>query len=115
MFDRGPGVAIIFKGMEHAFVADQAKGFEGEILYELRARDGARSWTVRIADGRASARRGAAHDPTVTIRTSVPDFVRVAAREAFPPKLLLEGSLEIEGDFAVAGRLGEMFGAGPPT
>ncbi len=48
-------------------------------------------------------------------RTSVPDFVRVAAREAFPPKLLLEGSLVIEGDFAVAGRLGEMFGAGPPT
>ncbi len=115
MFDRGPGVPVIFKGMERAFVADQAKGFEGEILYELRGRDGARSWTVRIADGRASARRGPASDPAVTIRTSVPDFVRVAAREAFPPKLLLEGSLEIEGDFAVAGRLGEMFGAGPPT
>ena len=115
MFDRGPGVAVIFKGMERAFLADQAKGFEGEILYELRGRDGARSWTVQIANGRASARRGAASDPAVTIRTSVPDFVRLAAREAFPPKLLLEGSLVIEGDFAVAGRLGEMFGAGPAT
>jgi hypothetical protein len=39
----------------------------------------------------------------------------MAAREAFPPKLLLEGTLMIEGDFALAGRLGEMFGAEPPT
>jgi hypothetical protein len=51
----------------------------------------------------------------VTLRVSVPDFVRMAAREAFPPKLLLDGDLVIEGDFALAGRLGEMFGAAPPT
>jgi hypothetical protein len=49
------------------------------------------------------------------MRVSVPDFVRIAAREAFPPKLLLEGALVVEGDFALAGRLGEMFGAQPPT
>ncbi|MGH2925705.1 MAG: LLM class flavin-dependent oxidoreductase [Solirubrobacterales bacterium] len=115
LFDRGPGLPVIFKGMERAFVPGQAKGFEGEILYELRGRDAPRSWTIRIGDGRASARRGAARDPAVTIRTSVPDFVRVAAREAFPPKLLLDGALVIEGDFAVASRLGEMFGALPPT
>jgi alkanesulfonate monooxygenase SsuD/methylene tetrahydromethanopterin reductase-like flavin-dependent oxidoreductase (luciferase family) len=115
LFDRGPGLPVIFKGMERAFVPGQAKGFEGEILYELRGRDGSRSWTIRIGDGRASARRGEARDPAVTIRASVPDFVRVAAREAFPPKLLLDGTLVIEGDFAVASRLGEMFGALPPT
>ncbi len=115
LFDRGPGLPIIFKGMERAFLPEKAKGFEGEVEYELRGRDGARTWTVRIAGGRAVARRGPAGDPAVTLRASVPDFVRMAAREAFPPKLLLEGALEIEGDFAVAGRLGEMFGAGPPT
>ena len=93
--------------------ARKADGFEGEILYELRGRDGARSWTVRIGDGRAAVRRGAGADPAVTLRTSVPDFVRMAAREAFAPKLLLEGSLVIEGDFALAGRLAEMFGEPP--
>jgi alkanesulfonate monooxygenase SsuD/methylene tetrahydromethanopterin reductase-like flavin-dependent oxidoreductase (luciferase family) len=115
LFDRGPGLAAIFKGMEHAFLPEKARGFEGEIEYQLRGRDGPRTWTVRIGDGRAAVRQGSAADPVVTLRASVPDFVRMAAREAFPPKLLLEGDLVIDGDFAVAGRLPEMFGADPTT
>ena len=114
-FDRGPGLAVIFKGMERAFVPERARGFEGEITYELSGRDGARSWTIVIGEGRAAARRGSAAEPAVTFRASVPDFVRLAAREAFAPKLLLEGALAIEGDFALAGRLPEMFGEQPPT
>jgi hypothetical protein len=106
---------VIFKGMERAFVPERARGFEGEINYELRARDGARSWTVRIGEDRAAVRRGSAPEPAVTLRASVPDFVRLAAGEAFAPKLLLEGGLVIEGDFALAGRLPEMFGEQLPT
>ena len=101
--------------MERAFVPEKARGFEGEITYELRGRDGPQSWTIRIGDGRAAVRRGSAAEPAVTLRASVPDFVRLAAREAFAPKLLLEGALVIEGDFALAGRLAEMFGEQPPT
>jgi alkanesulfonate monooxygenase SsuD/methylene tetrahydromethanopterin reductase-like flavin-dependent oxidoreductase (luciferase family) len=115
LFDRGPGLRVIFKGMERAFLPERANGFEGEVAYELGARDGSRAWTVRIAESGAVARRGPATDPAVTLRASVPDFVRMAAREAYPPKLLLDGALEIEGDFDLAGRLGEMFGAEPPT
>ena len=101
--------------MERSFLPEKAKGFAGEVQYELRGRVEPQSWTVVIRDGHAEARRGRASDPAVTLRASVPDFVRMAAREAFPPKLLLDGALVIEGDFALAGRLGEMFGAGPPT
>jgi len=115
LFDRGPGLAVIFKGMERAFAPEKSGGFEGEILYELRGRDGSRPWTVRISDGRAAVRRGPAADPALILRTSVPDFVRMVAREAFPPKLLLEGSLTMEGDYALAGRLPEMFGGEIPT
>ncbi|MEK6272655.1 MAG: LLM class flavin-dependent oxidoreductase [Actinomycetota bacterium] len=115
LFDRGPGLAVIFKGMESAFVPERARGFEGEITYELRGRDGPRSWTVRIGEGRAAVRRGSAAEPAVTLRASVPDFVRLAAHEAFAPKLLLEGALLIEGDFTLAGRLPEMFGEQLPT
>ena len=101
--------------MERAFVPEQARGFEGDIRYELRGRDGPRSWTLRIRDGQAAARRGAGAEPALTLRASVPDFVRMAAGEEFAPKLLLEGALVIEGDFALAGRLAEMFGERPPT
>jgi alkanesulfonate monooxygenase SsuD/methylene tetrahydromethanopterin reductase-like flavin-dependent oxidoreductase (luciferase family) len=115
LFDRGPGLAVIFKGMERAFVPERAQGFSGEIEYDLRGREGPRRWTMRIGGGSAAARRGGSAAPAVTLRTSVPDFVRLAARQAFAPKLLLEGGLEIEGDFALAGRLAEMFGEQPPT
>jgi putative sterol carrier protein len=40
-------------------------------------------------------------------------FVRIAAGELDPARAMLDGRLEIEGDYAVAGRLGEMFGAAP--
>jgi alkanesulfonate monooxygenase SsuD/methylene tetrahydromethanopterin reductase-like flavin-dependent oxidoreductase (luciferase family) len=115
LFDRGPGLALIFKGMERSFVPEATHGFEGEIAYELSGRDGPRSWMIRIGDGRAEVLRGSAAEPAVTLRTSVPDFVRLAAREAFAPKLLLEGALVVEGDFALAGRLPEMFGEQLPT
>ena len=115
LFDRGPGLRIIFKGMERSFIPEKATGFEAEILYELTTRDGSRSWTVRIGDGLVSTRQEAAFEPAVTLRTNVPDFVRMVAREAFPPRLLMEGALVIEGDYALAGRLPEMFGGGIPT
>jgi alkanesulfonate monooxygenase SsuD/methylene tetrahydromethanopterin reductase-like flavin-dependent oxidoreductase (luciferase family)/putative sterol carrier protein len=110
LFDRGPGLPAIFRGMESALVAERAEGVAAEIQYELRGRDGLRHWVVAIKDGRASSRPGAAADPEVTMRASVPDFVRIVAREAFAPKLLLEGRLELEGDYLLAARLDEMFG-----
>ncbi len=110
MFDRGPVLPMVFGRMEKAFVPEKAHGFEGEILYELRTRDGLRSWTVRIADGRALVRRGGASAPALTFRTSVPDFVRLLAGESFAPKQLIDGSLEVEGHYTLASRMTEMFG-----
>jgi alkanesulfonate monooxygenase SsuD/methylene tetrahydromethanopterin reductase-like flavin-dependent oxidoreductase (luciferase family) len=115
LFDRGPGLPVMFKGMERAFEPERAHGYEGEVQYELRARDGIRRFALRIADGHAHAWEGTAPGPAVTLRMGVPAFVRIAAREAYPPRLLMDGELEIEGDFEVAARLGEMFGAPTPT
>ena len=47
------GLRIIFKGMERAFVPEQANGFKGEVQYELTGPQRRRSdWVVRIEDGR---------------------------------------------------------------
>ena len=105
------GLKVIFKGMEHAFVPAKANGFSGEFQYELTGRNGDREWFVRVEDGaRAVARRGRAAEPGVTFRTSVPTFARIAAGEVHPAKAMLEGDLEVRGDFELAARLGEMFG-----
>ena len=46
----------------------------------------------------------------MTFRTSVPTFARIASGEIHPAKAMLEGDLEVHGDFELAARLGEMFG-----
>jgi alkanesulfonate monooxygenase SsuD/methylene tetrahydromethanopterin reductase-like flavin-dependent oxidoreductase (luciferase family) len=115
LFDHGPALAVIFKGMQAALVPERAAGIEGDIQYELGARDGVRRWVVSIRDGDARARRGSSPEPAVVLRIDVPDFVRLAARVAFAPRLLLEGAIEVEGDIPLAGRLDEIFGGQPAT
>ena len=113
LFDRGPGLAAIFRGMQAALVPERAEGIEAEVQYELGARSGPRSWVVSIRDRRAVARRGTVTDPALTMRASVPDFVRIAAGEAFAPRLLLEGRVELDGDYVLATRLEQIFGGRP--
>jgi putative sterol carrier protein len=105
------GLRMLFKGMEHSFVPEAAGSFEGEIQYELvGGRNGERDWVLRIGGGEAHAEPGRSESPKVTFRTSVPVFVRIAAGEVHPAKAMLEGDLEVSGDFEVATRLAEMFG-----
>ena len=105
---------VIFKGMEQAFLPDRAQGFEGTVQYDLMSTKGTRHWAVRIDGRRAVAEPRIADDAVVTIRTSVPVFARIAARELPPAKALLDGDFEVTGDFQVASRLGEMFGEPSP-
>jgi alkanesulfonate monooxygenase SsuD/methylene tetrahydromethanopterin reductase-like flavin-dependent oxidoreductase (luciferase family)/putative sterol carrier protein len=107
------GLRVLFKGMENAYVPAKAAGFTGEILYDLRGARGPRPWTVSIDERRAVAEPRAATSPAVTLRARVPVFVRIAAGQLDPALAMLDGRLELEGDFAVAGRLGEMFGEDP--
>jgi putative sterol carrier protein len=106
----GPGLRIMFKGLERAFVPEKANGFKGEVQYELSG-NGRHDWVVRIDADRATVAPGRASDPVVTFRMSVPVFARIAAHELHPAKAMMEGWLELEGDFGAASRLGEMFGA----
>jgi alkanesulfonate monooxygenase SsuD/methylene tetrahydromethanopterin reductase-like flavin-dependent oxidoreductase (luciferase family)/putative sterol carrier protein len=108
----GPGLRIMFKGMERAFVPEKANGFKGEVQYELTgSRNGNHEWVVRVDGNHATVTPGRADQPVVTFRMSVPVFARIAAQEMHPAKAMMEGQLELEGDFEAAARVGEMFGA----
>ena len=72
-----------------------------------------KSWVVQVTGSprpRASARPGRADDPRLKLSVPLADFVRMAARDLDPGKALMTGRLVLEGDFAIAARLGEMFG-----
>jgi alkanesulfonate monooxygenase SsuD/methylene tetrahydromethanopterin reductase-like flavin-dependent oxidoreductase (luciferase family) len=105
------GLRLLFGAMADAFEPDKALGFSGDLRYELRATDGTvRTWTVRVDGDRATARPGGDGPAALTLRLAVADFVRMAGRDLDPGKALLSGRLDLEGDFALAARLGEMFG-----
>jgi len=109
------GLRVLFAGMTHRFVPERAEGFAGEIQYELRAGEGVRAWVIEIAGERAIARPGRGVAPALTVRTTVADFARIAARELDPTEAVLGGRLALEGDFALAARLGGMFGEPSPS
>jgi alkanesulfonate monooxygenase SsuD/methylene tetrahydromethanopterin reductase-like flavin-dependent oxidoreductase (luciferase family)/putative sterol carrier protein len=109
----GPGLRIMFKGMERSFVPEKAAGFAGAIQYELTGtRNGHQEWYVQVDPGRVAALPGRAPQPVVTLRMSVPVFARIAAQELHPAKAMMEGDLHVEGNWEAASRMGEMFGAG---
>ena len=110
------GQRALFRGMARSFVPAAAENFGGELEYELtRPATGAPpvQWTIAIDAGRAVARPGAARSPRLRISMSLPDFMRVATAAADPVVLVLSGRASVRGDFGVAARLPEMFGAHP--
>jgi alkanesulfonate monooxygenase SsuD/methylene tetrahydromethanopterin reductase-like flavin-dependent oxidoreductase (luciferase family)/putative sterol carrier protein len=108
------GLRMLFGAMARAYTPAAANGFTGEVQYDLRRADGRLApWTVAIASDRAVARPGPASAPALTLKLAVADFVRMAGRDLDPGKAMLTGRMDLEGDFALAARLGEMFGQPP--
>ncbi len=105
-----PGLRAIFAAMSHAYVPGSGGGFTGELQYELRRNGDVVPWTLRIDGSRAVARAGPAAGPALTLKLTTADFLRIAGGELDPARALLTGRLDLEGDFALAQRLGEMFG-----
>jgi alkanesulfonate monooxygenase SsuD/methylene tetrahydromethanopterin reductase-like flavin-dependent oxidoreductase (luciferase family) len=106
------GLRVVFTGMARRFSPERARGFAGDIMYELTPQDGGppRRWTVSVSDGRARARPGPSPDPAVTFRMGLGNFVRLVGGELDPGRALMAGQLEVDGDLAIAARVGEMFG-----
>jgi putative sterol carrier protein len=69
-----------------------------------------RAWTIEVTGEHARVREGKAVRPAVTIAVGLADFIRLVTGATSPFDLIAAGTLAIEGDMAVAARLGDMFG-----
>lgn len=106
-----PGLRQIFKAMEKRYVPANAKGFDGEIQYDLRYADGrTTTWSIALGPSAAKAKNAPAAVPALTISATIADFVRMIVGDLAPAKGLLTGRINITGDLVIAARLGEMFG-----
>jgi hypothetical protein len=107
-----PAIRVIFAAMSRQFVPAAAEGFDGSICYELRRHDGAiiEGWALRITASAAKASLGFPTDPAVTLKLTAGDFVRFSLGAVSPVTLFTEERLKLDGDLAIAAKLGPMFG-----
>ncbi len=92
---------------------EAADGFAGELQLDLVRSDGrVDAWALRIGRDGARAIEGPAGAPALRLVATVPDVARMAAGELDVDRAVLEGRLDLHGDWGVATRLGQMFGAG---
>jgi alkanesulfonate monooxygenase SsuD/methylene tetrahydromethanopterin reductase-like flavin-dependent oxidoreductase (luciferase family) len=105
----------IFARMARRFEPSEAAGFSGAIVYDLGLSDGTRSaWTIEVGKTAANAVQGANGDAALTIRVPLTNFLRGITDPGGQSFLTMamDGTMTLDGDLAVAGRLGEMFGGG---
>ncbi|MEU8797165.1 LLM class flavin-dependent oxidoreductase [Spirillospora sp. NPDC048819] len=105
---------LFFAGMARAYDPSASGGFTGELEFRLTRTGGETTWALEIGETRARARPGHAKDPALTLTMSTADFLRTLAGDANPASLLMDGRLELRGDFELAPRLSEMFGGPSP-
>ena len=98
----GQFLDAVFEGMSSAFNPSTAAGQQATIQYEISAPDGAHEYAMRIADGRCQVERGTAESPRVTIRTGLPDFLRLITGKANGVQLFMTGKLKVSGDLFFA-------------
>jgi hypothetical protein len=104
------GQRAILRGMERAYVPGSLDGFTGDIGWTVRHGGRTSEWTLHIARGTARATAARAERAAVHVTVGAADLARIAAGELDPMKALLAGALDVEGDFGIASRLGELFG-----
>jgi pimeloyl-ACP methyl ester carboxylesterase len=99
---------------------DRLTGMYSPLLADLDATltfsaGGLSSWTVDIAQGRASARRGSPTRPTTIVRADLPVLTGVASGELSGVRAFLDGSLTVRGNLALALQLDGLFSGEAPT
>ncbi len=98
-------VALLFDAMRRT--ADGSAMPPGTTLqWEFTDHD---AWHIVLENGSTRAQRGHAAAPDLTLRTSLPDWVDVAAGRADPLKLALRRRLRVSGSLRLLPRLAKVF------
>jgi hypothetical protein len=108
-----PAQRALLRAMERRYVPGSLDGFTGDVGFRLTHRGTTTPWTLHVARGRAEARPEAIEHAAVVVRIGIADLARIAVGQLDPMKALLAGRLDVEGDFGIASRLGELFGRRP--
>lgn len=101
----------IFGRMKDHVVADQIKGVDAVVHFELggRADGGADFYEVAIRAGEFAVNRQSSGPARVTLTIDAVDFLKLAAGAANGPELFMQGRLKVAGDLVFATQVSTFF------
>lgn len=99
---------LTFQGMTQALDADQAQ--DAVIGWEVVHGDDVHPYAVTIDGGKATAERGEPSGARVTLRLSLPNYMRLVAGELDGMQAFMSGALQLKGDMMFAAQIQQMFG-----
>ncbi|MGI8492329.1 MAG: LLM class flavin-dependent oxidoreductase [Acidimicrobiales bacterium] len=103
-------LGMVFGAMAKRFNPESALGWHGDIQWTLETAGGSREWHLHVDGDSASAVRGRASEPDLSIRLPFSLFLGIVRGETSLGALMLGGSpLRVTGDLALIGRMAEMF------
>lgn len=98
-----------FAELERRFRPEAARGLNATYQLHLTGENGG-TWHLVVMDQACRILKGAASQPSATIRISSQDWSLLAAGQLDAFSAVLQGRLKIEGDMGLATRLPSLFG-----
>jgi putative sterol carrier protein len=98
----------LLMGMPMAFNAKAARDARATIQFRVSGSEPGDYW-LRIGDGRCESFEGVADQPDLTVRTPGAVWLQIAQGKLDGASALAEGLYEVDGDFAVLGKMREWF------
>jgi len=95
----------MFQLMVERFDAEAAKGQSATVGYRIDTPEGARDYTLTIADGACTYRAEEAVSPKLGTALQLLDFLRIGAKEMDPPEAFFAGRMQMSGDLMFARKM----------
>lgn len=100
----------VFEGMRSRFVPERAGGQQAVAQWDVMAPDGERVYQLKVADGACSLAKGVTETPRVTLRLTLPNFLRLVTGELDAMRAFMTGKLKVAGDVMFAPTMQSWFG-----
>lgn len=98
---------LVFQGMTQAVDAGRAQ--DAVVGWQVVDGEQVQSFVLTIAGGKATAERRDTAGSRVTLRLSLPTFIRLVAGHLDGMQAFMSGSIKLEGDIMFAAQLQQMF------
>lgn len=99
----------LFDLYRQMFAPERADGESAKFQFTLSTPEGDKTYVLTVDDGTCTVDAHAGDDPTVSIKLSLADFLRMSCGQTNGAMLAMTGNLEVDGDVMAAMSLADWF------